>query len=78
MSGHLYIKISAISLALIFREFVFNLMFLEFHIISSLQLSKKQSLMQFIVSVVLERTGRFQTTVDVVLEEYNNCLPSTK
>ena len=30
------------------------------------------------VSVVLERTVRFLTTVDVVLEEYNNCLPNSK
>ena len=30
------------------------------------------------LSVVLERTVRFLTTVDVVLEEYNNCLPNNK
>ena len=30
-----------------------------------------------ILSVVLERMIRFPTTVDVVLEEYNNCLPIT-
>ena len=33
----------------------------------------------FVVShVVLERTVRFLTTVDVVLEQYNNCLPNNK
>ena len=32
--------------------------------------------MQFILSVVLEKTVRFLTTVDVVLEEYNNLLPN--
>ena len=30
------------------------------------------------VSVVLERTVRFLTTVGVVLEEYSNCLPNKK
>ena len=30
------------------------------------------------LSVVLERTVRFLTTVDVVLEEYNSCLPNNK
>ena len=34
--------------------------------------------MRFILSVVLERMVRFLTTVDVVLEEYNNCLPKNK
>ena len=29
--------------------------------------------MQFILLVVLKRTVRSLTTVDVVLEEYNNC-----
>ena len=41
-------------------------------------LSKKGLLMQFILSVVLERTVRFLATVDFVLEEYNNCLPNNK
>ena len=27
---------------------------------------------------MLERTVKFQTTVDVVLEEYSNCLPNNK
>ena len=53
-------------------------MFVESHINSCLQLSKKWLLMRFILSVVLERTVRFLTTVDVVLEEYNNCLPNNK
>ena len=30
------------------------------------------------VSELLERMVRFLTTVDVVLEEYNNCLPNKK
>ena len=34
--------------------------------------------MQFILSVVLERTVKFLATVDFVLEEYNNCLPNNK
>ena len=29
-------------------------------------------------AVVLEKTVRFLTTVNVVLEEYNNCLPNNK
>ena len=29
--------------------------------------------MRFILSVVFERTVKFRITVDVVLEEYNNC-----
>ena len=41
-----------------------------------LHLSWKWLLMQFILSVVLERPVRFVTTVDVVLEEYKNCLPN--
>ena len=35
-------------------------------------------LMRFILSVVLERTVRFPTTVHVVLEEFNNCLSNKK
>ena len=35
-------------------------------------------LMRFILSVVLERTVRFLTTVHVVLEEFNNCLSNKK
>ena len=38
----------------------------------------KMIMMRFILSVVLEKTVRFLTTVDVVLEEYNNCLPNNK
>ena len=34
--------------------------------------------MRFILSVVLERMVRFVATVDVVLEEYNRCLPNNK
>ena len=34
--------------------------------------------MWFILSVMLERTVRFLTAVDVMLEEYNNCLPNDK
>ena len=34
--------------------------------------------MRFILSVVLERTVGFVATVDVVLEEYNNCLAINK
>ena len=34
--------------------------------------------MRFILSVVLERVVRFLTTVDVVLEDYNNCLQNNK
>ena len=35
--------------------------------------------MRFILSVVLERTVRFLSIViDVVLEEYNNCLSTNK
>ena len=34
--------------------------------------------MQFILSIVLDRMVRFLPTVDVVLEEYNNCLPNNK
>ena len=30
------------------------------------------------LSVVYERIVRFLTTVDVVLEEYDNCLPNNK
>ena len=39
---------------------------------------KDKILMRFILSVVLERTVRFLTTLGVVLEEYNNCLPNNK
>ena len=35
-------------------------------------------MMRFILLAVLERTVRFLTTVDVVLEEYNNYLPNKK
>ena len=34
--------------------------------------------MWFILSVVLERTARLLTTVDAVLEEYNNCQRNNK
>ena len=34
--------------------------------------------MPFILSVVFERQFRFVTTVDVLLEEYKNCLPNNK
>ena len=45
---------------------------------SCLQLFQKLLLMRFILSVVLEKMVRFLTTVDVELEEYNNCLPINK
>ena len=32
--------------------------------------------MQFILSVVLERTDRSAGTVDIVLEDNNSCLPN--
>ena len=48
------------------------------HVNSCLHLSKKWLLIQFILSAVLESAVRFLTTVDVVLEEYNNCLPNNK
>ena len=35
---------------------------------------QKWLMVQFILSAVLERTVKFLTTVNVVLEEYNNCL----
>ena len=38
----------------------------------------KKITMRFILSVVLKRTVRFVATVDVVLEEINNCLPNNK
>ena len=31
---------------------------------------------EVILPVVLKKTVRFQTIVDTVLEEYNNCLPN--
>ena len=34
--------------------------------------------MRFMLSGVLEKTDRFLTTVDVVLEEHNNYLPNNK
>ena len=34
--------------------------------------------MQFILSVELEGTVRFLTTLDLVLEEYNNRLPNNE
>ena len=34
--------------------------------------------MRFILSVVLERTIRFLSTVDLALEEYNRCLTINK
>ena len=41
-------------------------------------LSQKLLLARFILLVVLERMVRFLTTVKVVLEEYDNCLPNNK
>ena len=78
MSEHLSSKTSTISLKSMFRESIFNfdvrcvprkLMF------SPIQ---KLLLMRFILSVVLERKVKFLTKVDVVLEEYNNCLSNNK
>ena len=45
---------------------------------SCLHLSQKLLLARFILLVVLERMVRFLTTVNVVLEEYDNCLPNNK
>ena len=53
-------------------------MFVESQVNSCFHVSKKWLLMRFILSVVLERTVRLLTTVDVVLEEYINCLPNSK
>ena len=39
---------------------------------------KRLLLMWFILSLVPERMVRFLTTADVVLEEYDNCLPNNK
>ena len=41
-------------------------------------LSQKWLLIRVILSVVLERKVRFIATVDVVLDEYNSCLPKNK
>ena len=38
----------------------------------------KMITVRFILSAVLKRTVRFEATVDVVLEERNNCLPDNK
>ena len=53
-------------------------MFVMSHVNSCPYLSKKWLLMWFILSVVLKRTVRFLTTVNVVLEEYNNGLSNNK
>ena len=45
---------------------------------SCFHLFQKLLLMRFMLSVVLEKMVRFLTTADVVLEEYNNCLPINK
>ena len=46
-------------------------MFVVSHVnLLQIHLSKKWLLMWFILSVVFERTVRFLTSVDVVLEEY--------
>ena len=50
----------------------------KFTTYSCLQLSQNWLLMRFILSVVVERAVRFVATVDVVLEEYNSCLPINK
>ena len=69
---------STISLTLIFREFIFDFDVCcvsgKITTYSCLHLSQKLLLMRFILLVVLERTVIFVTTVDVVLEVYNNCL----
>ena len=63
---------------MIFGEFTFNFdvrcVSRKFNTYSCLYLSQKCLLMRFILSVVLERTVRFLPTVDVTLEQYNNCL----
>ena len=38
----------------------------------------KKMITDAVYLIVLERTVRFLTTVDGVLEEYNNCLPNNK
>ena len=75
-------KHNTININLIFREFIFNFdvscVSRKFTAYQCLHVSKKWLLMQFILSVVLERMLRFLTTVDLVLEGYNNCLPNSK
>ena len=76
-------KSCTISLSLtFFLEFIFNFDFRivsrNFTTYSCLHLSQKWLLMRFLLSVVLERTVRFLTTIVVVLEEYNNCQPNSK
>ena len=62
-------------------EFIFNYnaycVSQKFTTFSCLHVSPKWLLMWFIISVVLERTVKSLTTVDVVIEEYN-CLPNSK
>ena len=77
---------STILLMLIFEEFIFDIwgvifdvrcVWRKFTTYSCLNLSQKWLLMQFISSVVLERTVRLVTAVYVVLGECN-CLPNNK
>ena len=71
-----------ISLTLFFWEFIFTFdvrcVSHKFTTYSCLKKKKKWLLVRFILSVVLHRKFRFLTTVDVVLKEYNNCLPNNK
>ena len=53
-------------------------MFVVSHVNSCFHLFKKRLLMRFTLLVMLERMVRFLTTVDVELEEYNNCLPNSR
>ena len=75
-------KTSTVSLTLTFRKFIFDFdvrcVSRKFTAYSCLHLSKKRLLIRFILAVVLKRTVGFITTVDLVLEEYINCLPNSK
>ena len=71
-------KTSTISLTLIFRESIFN--FGVSCVSCKFMTPPIQKMITDAVnfSVVLEKKGRFRTTVDVVSEEYNNCLPDNR
>ena len=75
-------KTSTILFALFFLEFIFSFnascVSRKFTSYSCLHPSRKWLLMRFILSVVFDRTVRFLTTDDVVVEEYNNCPTNNK
>ena len=54
------------------------LMFVVSHVSSCLYLSQKWLLMRFILPVVLKRTIRFLTIVDITLGKHNNYQPNNK